>query len=88
MEDEEKEAPLFEEHFASSKEKAAAERALLFRIHQARGSLGTYYYLYPDDAPPGWFTREQAKRDREREQQELRQKLLEQERERGRERER
>lgn len=35
----------------TSDEKAAALRAELYATHKASGSLGTYYAMYPDEAP-------------------------------------
>jgi hypothetical protein len=29
----------------------AAEKARLYTVHKAHGSLGTFYYLYPENAP-------------------------------------
>ena len=45
--------------------KAEIIRMQLYQVHKERGSLGTYYQLYPDHTPPGWH--EQADRGRERE---------------------
>ena len=36
----------------TSDEKAAARRAQLYATHKARGTLDTYYQLYPDERPP------------------------------------
>jgi hypothetical protein len=47
-------------------EKWALRRAQLYAAHKARGSLGTYYYLYPDDAPPGYWKKERQDDGRER----------------------
>jgi hypothetical protein len=33
-------------------EKAAVRRAELYATHKARGTLGVYYLLYPDERPP------------------------------------
>jgi len=33
-------------------EKAAARRAQLYATHKARGTLGIFYEMYPDLAPP------------------------------------
>jgi len=37
--------------FDSEVERAAAKRAALFATHKARGSLGTYYEMFPDEKP-------------------------------------
>jgi hypothetical protein len=37
--------------FMTSDERAAAEKARLYQAHKAHGTLGIYYYLYPEDAP-------------------------------------
>ena len=36
-------------------EKAAAKCAQLYATHKARGSLGTYFQMFPDDAPPEYW---------------------------------
>ena len=36
----------------SPPQSAAAEKRRLFQWHSARGSMGTYYDLFPEDRPP------------------------------------
>ena len=59
----------FADNFESSEERAAADRAQLFQTHKARGSLGTYYGIYPQDMPapmrqPEWERRRDQERER------------------------
>jgi hypothetical protein len=37
--------------FLTNAEREAAEIAELYATHKARGSLGTFYYLYYENAP-------------------------------------
>jgi hypothetical protein len=37
--------------FDSSAAREAAEKARLYATHKARGSLGTFYQLYPENIP-------------------------------------
>ena len=54
----------YDDNYRSSEERAAAARAELYATLKARGSLGVYYRMYPDEAPPGYWDR---KEDRGRE---------------------
>ena len=40
-----------DDDFVTSADRQAAELARLYNVHKARGSLGTFYYLYPENAP-------------------------------------
>jgi len=40
-----------EDNFDTREERAAAMRAELYMTHKVRGSLGTYYEMFPDEKP-------------------------------------
>lgn len=52
----------------TSEERATAEKARLYLVHKAHGSLGIYYLLYPEDrpAPPRERGRDREDEGRER----------------------
>ena len=39
------------DNFDTREERAAAKRAELYATHKARGSLGTYFEMFPDEKP-------------------------------------
>jgi len=53
-----------DDNFETEEERAAAMRAELYATHKARGSLGTYYEMFPDEKP---IPRERESEGRERE---------------------
>lgn len=51
----------------TEEERRAAERAQLYRTHKAHGTLGMYFWFYPDEAPaPRPVPREREEQGRER----------------------
>jgi hypothetical protein len=53
--------------FETSAEREAARRAQLYDTHKKRGTLGLYFYMFPDECPPGYFDRQKsAENERER----------------------
>lgn len=54
----------FNDDYESSEERAAAARAELYATHKARGSLGVYYQMFPDEAPSPRQKKEGQERER------------------------
>lgn len=50
----------------TSDERRAAEKARLYLVHKAHGTLGIYYYLYSEDRPAPQPPREREHEGRER----------------------
>jgi hypothetical protein len=51
--DQKKPSPLaYADDFESSAEREAARRAELYKTHKLLGTLGLYFYMFPDEAPP------------------------------------
>jgi hypothetical protein len=54
-----------DDDFDTREERAAAKRAELYATHKARGTLGTYYEMYPDEKPIE-YERDNERRGRSR----------------------
>ena len=64
----EKPSPLaYADDFKTGAERDAAKQAELYDAHKKRGTLGIYFYMVPDECPPGYFDRPRsAEKERER----------------------